>query len=62
MQNFWFADEFVEGTVESICEVAVDVRMVLEKEEVELYFGFGVGSVVDYFVDGLDFGRNEFFG
>ena len=58
MENLRFADEVVKGAVVSICEGSVDMRVILEEEEVELNFGFDVCCFVDDLVDRFYFGGN----
>lgn len=51
MQNLTVADEFVERSVVTICETSMNVSVILEQKEVKLDLSFGVGCLVDDFVN-----------
>jgi hypothetical protein len=51
VENLIVAEEVVEGAVVAVGEVAVDVGVVLEQEQVELDFGFGVGRFMHDAID-----------
>ena len=51
MQDLSMADKLIEGAIVSIGQTAMDMRVILKQEKIELYFGLGVHCLVDDAVD-----------
>lgn len=51
MQNVWLAYELVDGSVEAISELPVDMGVILEQKQVQLNFSLDVFGCVHDLVD-----------